>query len=974
MFRICTASFVLGALAGNQADSAVHVATQAAANAVSVEASLVEAHMGPQRTHKFTERKKAFKVSSSARPVISAPVSRHDVAKAEGKTAGAHKVKSASLVLGNTWTAGDWGPCQANCGTGLRYRPVTCQDPSSSTVDNSQCDSSSKPSATQTCTGDCLSCDVNAQFLTGVGASFATTPVTPTRTPIDKGSVMCPVSGAYTCCSPSNEAQLLIAHWQMKRGMTAQAQHRDTNKGLLDEVYTNVTTVLSDRIDATNNALDTIAAAIDSQTGDTTQDAANLQQLRDALTATLNQRTDSLPVALTDIGTAQSELLEQLDLMDSQPGDDVDETDTTSSSDSQSVSSLIASSVDGWFSSDDAQAQHEASFDDSLLNPSTASAFLHKDIHDSAATHQVRASSFLNQKTVTTIHYDPRDGGNGVRHSKTPTASFVQASGTDSSNLTDPSVRVVSKSCQTAINSFFIQLSCAACNPQFPVQARPAPAMPLAAVPASTCNALYNGCSDSLVAAHQHMADAVGALLNSHANLITLIAQVQPILDRVWTELRFDWLPGFSAVQVAKPDLTRMTCVQDLKVFQPYTVVNSTDFCNAYFQFISPKAFVKRIGTQLDRGLFALGKFSSCDKCLHETLMFLADVLGPTSRGSLRVTLPSRAQAMLSSCGPANATSANSAPRQLSASDRNSPRVKFGLPNDQPSGKGLLYYSNVSAEIVDSGSGAPPHEWTNRRLVLDDNVTMRIIPSSDNGLKSAGPDATLLLHIMNLNCSSHTECYHQDAPSGVRPWWFCAHPTVCTEQPGSCSDTGSALLDSGPKCARGPCTSDNSAVDRQCPDNAICPSQSASLATQPVPYFGKDYFAKFDLKIRTNDPILANTSRGVCDCAFDAQGTVVDQCGFARCLAYASLQENTLTCNSGLKAQCSAIKKGNANCAKDVTLDCDNTDVILTYPPDMPGECSLNPVALSDDVGGVEEMMTKTTTLLLVVGVLTVLW
>jgi hypothetical protein len=127
-----------------------------------------------------------------------------------------------------------------------------------------------------------------------------------------------------------------------------------------------------------------------------------------------------------------------------------------------------------------------------------------------------------------------------------------------------------------------------------------------------------------------------------------------------------------------------------------------------------------------------------------------------------------------------------------------------------------------------------------------------------------------------------------------------------------------------------------------------------SLADRPEPFFGPDYFAKFDTKTRADDPLAVSAAlRGVCDCAFDANGVVFNKCEYARCLAYASLLETGMSCNAGLVGQCSAIKAQNKDCFEDATLSCADKDTILSYPPDLPGECRANPTALEAETSGV---------------------
>lgn len=844
-----------------------------------------------------------------------------------------------------TWSTGEYGLCRANCGSGYKYRDLHCKDVSLVELDASMCDPALRPVSRQACEGDCLSCEVNSLFLKGLGVPGS--PQTPLKVPLDNTDVLCRVesTSAVRCCTATTEAGIQVVVSQLKRGLTAQTQHRDVTIERIGIVYQNVTDVISARIDETSTAMDAIASAMDSEPSSlaNADQTVALTNLRNGLAAALDMRTESLQVALSDVASAQDELIQQLDAMNSLPDDDTPPEDA-SSGDTDSLTNLFESFASGMFSADTIATEQSMFSDDDV----GASLFMQMGQSDSTI-------SAIEPISELQIHHDLKKIMPSFRES-----SFLEYTRV---NFSDPTLRVASKQCQQSIESFFIGLSCSACNPIFPILAPAFPENPSIQIPSSQCTAMYTACSETLVAGHQHMVDGVKALLNSHSNLITVVAQVQPILDLVWAELRFDWLPGFSAQQVAKPDLTKMACIQELKVFQPYEVNTAQEFCNSYLSFASPKAFVKRVGVQIDRGVYAMAKFTSCDRCLHHTIMFLADVLGATAKGSLRVTLPTRTQAMISSCGatiPAPKVTSVALPKnaaKMTVQERISPRIFFAEPS--VSLKAISYYANITQEILDEFASSPPHEWVPRSLVTDMNVT-RQIAVSENTLKPIGPDAQVQIHVMNLNCTQHTDCYHQDAPSGMRPWWFCAHPNVCTAQPGACTAESLSLLADGPKCVRGPCMHDASAIDRVCPDNALCPSNGgASVNAAATPTFSQEYFARFDLKIRDQDPMMATTTKGVCDCAFGSNGAIIDQCEYARCLAYASLVEDKLTCNAELVNQCIAILKDDPTCAKDDTLDCTNADLILTYPPPLASECALSDFALSSDTSGATTLLVS---------------
>jgi hypothetical protein len=345
-----------------------------------------------------------------------------------------------------------------------------------------------------------------------------------------------------------------------------------------------------------------------------------------------------------------------------------------------------------------------------------------------------------------------------------------------------------------------------------------------------------------------------------------------------------------------------------------------------------------------------MATFGACDRCVQKTALFLADVLGPNSRSALSVSLPSKARAMLASCASATSSSQqdekliSTAYSKLNVYERASPVVKYA-PLSRPAVQDLLSYQNFSRSMLEAANQAPPSEW----ILRIRTANASFVPSNDS-LTYSSADAALQVSVMNRNCTAHSQCWDHNAPTGMRPWWFCAHPNLCSSQPGACSEEAETLLLSGPKCARGPCSSPLAAVDKQCPVNAICPAETGSVLENPSPYFGQKYFSKFDSKIRAD-------GAGVCDCAF-ANGVVADECEFARCLAYASLMESEMTCNAGLVQKCNSILSSNAVCASDSTLSCSYTDTVVSYPPSLVGQCKTNPLNLADQTSLAPSVMS----------------
>ena len=849
-------------------------------------------------------------------------------------------VGSVASDTGSSWTSTDWGQCQTNCGPGYQYRILSCVDLNGHVIDETRCDASIRPADRRPCEGDCISCEITGKFFSRIGV--AGVPLAPAEIKVPDNS-MCAVQGEGvkgTCCTEQVESEIQVMYAQLQFGMKAQAIHRDKSIERISEVYDNVTIHLNDRISEIDDALSTMQELLEiSPVDDTksTEEAQKLHSLRESLVEALQLRANALDQALSDLSAAQDSFMQQLDLMNSSE-DDLNGGDSTVAEINPSTS-LFAE-----------------------YDPSSSSFLSRSQIHfdskpPSTSTH--RRPSFLEEESSSSSSYV-----NTVLNSTALLAA-----------LKDPNVRIVSKACETAISQHFQDLSCGACNPTFPVTNQQPPRTPVVSIPVSSCDTLYSQCADSLAAAHQQMYSGAEALFNSQKLLMTVSAHLQGVLDGVWQEMKLDWLPGFAPALMAKPNLLSMGCMQNLDVFQPMALQTSEDFCHNYFSFASPRAFLKRVSVQLDRGVMTAHKFSKCDRCVHETAMFLTEILGTTNRASLRITLPSRTKALLLSCGqafnPINTamkTSDGLLPPEfakMNSFERTSPRVLFS--NDIVPLKSLNQYAVANRGTFSALGSKPAYEWKFRSLVNSTSNKTLERTASDNSLHRASPDDMLRLNIMNMNCMKHSDCYEQGSPSGGRPWWFCAHPNVCKSQPGACDADGASLLATGPKCVRGPCTDDKSAIDENCPDNAVCPANGgATTGSNPSPYFGLEYFARFDLKTRGVDPIDISATRGVCDCALGDNGEIVNPCEYARCLAYASIIETHSTCSTNLVKQCMDIKATD-QCANDATLDCSVQDLILIYPPENPGECPVNQMALQSEANGSENITIGLMYVLLIV-------
>ena len=831
----------------------------------------------------------------------------------------------SDVPVANTWTSTEWGKCQTNCGPGYQYRILSCVDPNGSVIDDSQCDADSKPADRQPCEGDCLSCEITGKFFSRIGV--AGVPLSPVEINTPDNSMCAVVQSENvdsTCCTANVESNIQVMYAQLQFGMKAQALHRDRSIERIQDLYANITNHLNDRMSETDDAVSTLQDLMDQSSIDikSPENAQKLQGLRQLLLEAMNMRSVALDQALSDFGSAQDSFIQQLDLMNSSE-EDMNPSDSTDS---------VASSLFAEFDpSSSFLSRSQIHFD--TKNPSPA-----------AAAHAKAESSFSQTKD------DSSDTATSFNATSILTA------------LKDPNVRVVSKSCEIAISNYFQDLACGACNPSFPINNQQPPRTPVVSIPVSNCDNLYSQCADSLGAAHQNMFAGAQALGNSQAELMTVATQLDTVLNAVWSEMRFDWIPGFAPSLMASPSLASMGCMQNLDVFQPMALNTSADFCHNYFSFASPRAFIKRLSVQLDRGVLAAHKFAKCDKCVHETAMFLSEILGSTNRASLRITLPTKTKAMLLACGRSSnpiKTAITKSPIELPVEfakmntfERMSPRVLFS--NDITPLKSLNQYAVANRGVFSALGATPAYEWKMRSLINSTSNKPTTTNGSENSFHRQTPDDMIRFNVMNMNCTKHSDCFNQGSRSGLRPWWFCAHPNACIEQPGACDADGALLLSTGPKCVSGPCTDDLSAIDKVCPDNAVCPTDGgATTDANPSPYFGLEYFARFDLKTRGIDPVDVSATKGVCDCALGDNGEIVDPCEYARCLAYASLMETHTTCSTNLVKQCLAIKETD-QCKNDVTLDCTNKDLILVYPPENPGECPVNQMALQSESNGIE--------------------
>ena len=878
----------------------------------SSQASSMDSHVVPRAAKKKQRKVPVRKLALTA--------STKDVAS---PSAGSVSATESDTPAGYSWVSTDWGKCQTNCGPGYQYRILSCVDVNGSVVTDSNCDLGSKSADRQPCQGDCLSCEITGKFFSRIGVAGVPLDPVPIKVPDNS---MCAVQGEdadSTCCSASVESNIQVMYSQLQFGMKAQAMHRDRSIERIQDLYANITDHLNDRMSETDEIVSNLQDLMDQSLDGTkaVENAQKLQGLRQSFIEAMNMRSVALDQALSDLGSAQDSFLEQLDLMNSSEDD-------LSSDDSNTTNSVSASLFAEYDPASSFIARSQIHFDQDAI---------------SSASKYEESSSLLQSKLRR------REYVNEALNSTDLLAA-----------LKDPNVRIVSKSCENAISNYFQDLTCGACNPSFPITNQQLPRTPVVSIPVSNCDNLFSQCADSLGAAHQSMYAGAQALRNSHEALQTVAGEIDRVLSAVWGEMRFDWLPGFAPSLMASPSLASMGCMQNLDVFQPMAIESSADFCHNYFSFASPRAFIKRVSVQLDRGVLAAHKLAKCDKCVHETVKFLGEILGSTNRASLRITLPMRTNAMLMACGrssnpikTAMADSQTELPAEfakMNTFERMSPRVLFS--NEISPLKSLNQYAVANRQVFSALGATPAYEWKWRSLVNATSNKPTVSNGTENSLHRQVPDDMIRLHVMNMNCLKHSDCFNQDSPSGLSTWWFCAHPNACTAQPGACDADGQTLLSTGYKCVRGPCTDGASAVDGVCPTNAVCPANGgATTDANPSPNFGLEYFARFDLKTRGIDPVDISAKKGVCDCALGENGEIVNPCEYARCLAYASVLESDTTCTTNLVKQCLAIKETD-QCKNDVTLECTNKDIILVYPPDNPGECPVNQMALQSESNG----------------------
>jgi len=545
--------------------------------------------------------------------------------------------------------------------------------------------------------------------------------------------------------------------------------------------------------------------------------------------------------------------------------------------------------------------------------------------------------------------------------------------------------------CADASIELFASMSCAACNPSFlgdfVDQNQLYTAISRLDVSTSICTRLFKKCSPTIRDARRYLRQAMSVMRKIQWNLARTAARTQPVLLTLWSSLTFDWLPGSarplasyqSTEDTFAPDITSLDCITNARFSIP-PVTKVDDFCNAFFGEWNYHATINGIMKDIDSGIVSYQSLGRCDLCIHTVLKKLAEIFS-NNQGSIDVSLALNADALAQAgCVGLSSTPAKkvasipasgsgippglnffamqpgelwSSPDALSEIGRKSIRaismimsasklvVGGGRSKLKDDDTPLSQSSEIPLFIPAlkfSDSGIDPLVLANVSWETISNVTHSPPPS----MWAMRYSSEVGIVASSMNCTSHGSC---NPDSGDSPYWFCANAKVCNGTI-PCDETESQMLEVNPRCVKGLCVQDETAVDGKCPDVATCPvtatnggqfdhtylAKFKSIAPMPAP--GADLVAKEGLAGAVAVSVAMNYATGVCDCAFvketNSRGGVDliigDRCKYAQCLAYAQSVESSLTCSAGLAKTCSDFKEECPN------LECDPKKALWEIP------------------------------------------
>jgi hypothetical protein len=506
-------------------------------------------------------------------------------------------------------------------------------------------------------------------------------------------------------------------------------------------------------------------------------------------------------------------------------------------------------------------------------------------------------------------------------------------------------------------------------------------------VSTSVCTSLFKKCAPTIRDSRRYLRQALSVMRKLQFNLARTAARTQPILLALWSLLIFDWLPGSSRPLASyqtnedtfAPDITSLDCISNTKLqLPPVTQVN--DFCNAFFGQWNYHTTINGMMKDIDAGIVAYQSLGRCDLCIHTIVSKLSEIFA-NGVGGIDVTMALNPEALAQAgCVGLSSTPAKKLKSQESSSSsptsqgmmsgtvnffaiqpgelwssrdaeseisRKSIRAismimnasKLRLSSHKKSSNGktkrMRLKDALNGDDIDELSIASPPLFIPSITFSDSGVDPLVLANVswatiENITHSPPPPMWALRYssevgivASSINCTSHASC---NPDSGDTPYWFCATSKVCNGTI-PCDETEAIMLEAAPKCVKGICVDDATAVDGKCPDVATCPITKSGQ-------FDHTYFARFksiapvpapeaDLVATegvTNAMAISqamNYVKGVCDCAFlketnslgGASLVVGDRCKFAQCLAYAQSVEPSLTCSAGLSKRCSDFQE-----------------------------------------------------------------
>ena len=528
------------------------------------------------------------------------------------------------------------------------------------------------------------------------------------------------------------------------------------------------------------------------------------------------------------------------------------------------------------------------------------------------------------------------------------------AAGTSNISSSSDNRQPMLADCANATISLFSSLSCAACSPSFMTDNFPSNSNRFSSLNVSStlCESVYKQCAPTMKSSRKYLEQALRVMRRIHSQLARAAARLQPALAAVWEAVSFDWLPASTkpASQYV-PDITSLECIKSASAFEIDSAISVGDFCANYFDTWNYQLTINKLLKDLKVGVQAMDSLQRCDKCVHIVLTKISEIIS-LGKGNVDVTL-SLDPAALANSGCFGLSTSSSSSSSSSTSTKNLFAVAEGDIWVGSEKSVILEKSNkaISLMIKDEKNIPPSAPFVQILRYTPDGLDPSTIATVNwtlirNASHAPPPSlwterssAEVAIIVTDINCTSHVSC---NPDGGDSPYWFCGTSRVCNN-PISCDDNEKLLLSTHPKCVKGLCVDDSTAVDGKCPDIAICPATKSGQFDHM--YFGK-YRSIAPIEPPSGSLVAAkgantagaltqatNYAKGVCDCAFakktagqnagDSVLVVGDVCMYAQCLAYALANEKLDSCASDLLTNCKLLQKSscpNVFCDKEMAL------------------------------------------------------